>query len=130
MRRVLGCCGKMVGASGFEPPASRSRTVRSARLSYAPTAAESSQKHNAAQAPKSHSPKRVARMIAMDTGQIQRTKNRQTPLTRKKTSDVDSISADARFNPHTKIPKRQSMSEPKARERLPQMKSMIARKPG
>ena len=28
----------MVGASGLEPPASRSRTVRSTRLSYAPTA--------------------------------------------------------------------------------------------
>ena len=26
----------MVGARGFEPPASRTRTVRSARLSYAP----------------------------------------------------------------------------------------------
>src|SRR5260221_14376033 len=29
--------GKMVGARGFEPPASRSRTVRSTKLSYAPT---------------------------------------------------------------------------------------------
>ena len=28
----------MVGARGFEPPASRTRTVRSTRLSYAPTA--------------------------------------------------------------------------------------------
>jgi hypothetical protein len=27
----------MVGARGFEPPASRSRTVRSTKLSYAPT---------------------------------------------------------------------------------------------
>ena len=27
----------MVGARGFEPPASRSRTVRSTRLSYAPS---------------------------------------------------------------------------------------------
>ena len=26
----------MVGARGFEPPASRSRTVRSTKLSYAP----------------------------------------------------------------------------------------------
>ena len=33
---TLGRERKMVGASGFEPPASRSRTVRSARLSYAP----------------------------------------------------------------------------------------------
>ena len=29
----------MVGASGFEPPTSRSRTVRSTKLSYAPTGA-------------------------------------------------------------------------------------------
>ena len=29
----------MVGARGFEPPASRSRTVRSTKLSYAPTRA-------------------------------------------------------------------------------------------
>ena len=28
----------MVGASGFEPPTSRSRTVRSTRLSHAPNA--------------------------------------------------------------------------------------------
>jgi hypothetical protein len=28
---------EMVGASGFEPPASRSRTVRSTKLSHAPT---------------------------------------------------------------------------------------------
>ena len=28
--------GNLVGARGFEPPASRSRTVRSTRLSYAP----------------------------------------------------------------------------------------------
>ena len=28
---------KMVGASGFEPPTSRSRTVRSTKLSHAPT---------------------------------------------------------------------------------------------
>src|SRR5207249_10254298 len=28
---------EMVGASGFEPPTSRSRTVRSTRLSHAPT---------------------------------------------------------------------------------------------
>ncbi len=27
----------MVGASGFEPPTSRSRTVRSTKLSHAPT---------------------------------------------------------------------------------------------
>jgi hypothetical protein len=30
----------MVGARGFEPPASRSRTVRSTKLSYAPTVAD------------------------------------------------------------------------------------------
>lgn len=30
--------GKMVGAEGFEPPASWSQTRRSTRLSYAPTA--------------------------------------------------------------------------------------------
>ena len=28
---------EMVGASGFEPPTSRSRTVRSTKLSHAPT---------------------------------------------------------------------------------------------
>ena len=28
---------KMVGASGFEPPTSRTRTVRSTKLSHAPT---------------------------------------------------------------------------------------------
>jgi hypothetical protein len=28
---------KLVGASGFEPPTSRSRTVRSTKLSHAPT---------------------------------------------------------------------------------------------
>ncbi len=39
LRRVIDWVweGKMVGARGFEPPASRSRTVRSTKLSYAPT---------------------------------------------------------------------------------------------
>jgi hypothetical protein len=36
-KRVEGRRRKMVGASGFEPPTSRSRTVRSTMLSHAPT---------------------------------------------------------------------------------------------
>lgn len=32
------CSDTMVGARGLEPPASRSRTARSTRLSYAPPA--------------------------------------------------------------------------------------------
>lgn len=34
---IIGNKGNVVGARGFEPPTSRSRTVRSTRLSHAPT---------------------------------------------------------------------------------------------
>ena len=36
-RKLLMDCKLLVGARGFEPPTSRSRTVRSTRLSHAPT---------------------------------------------------------------------------------------------